>query len=73
MHMTVDWKTLLSLPSAYGADTPVEVGGDFLPRLETVSGCVSQWCLLQDMAKEGQGRPEMPWPSMTIGGSSERA
>jgi hypothetical protein len=34
---------------------------------------VSQWCLLQDMAKAGQGRPEMPWPSMTIGSSSERA
>ena len=68
MHVTVHRKTLLSLPSAYGAHTPIEIGGDLLPRLETVPRRVSQRFLPHDVAKEGQSGPPMHWPSMTLAG-----
>ena len=36
MHVTMDRQTLVSLPSAHRPHAAIEIGGNLLPRLETV-------------------------------------
>jgi hypothetical protein len=73
MYVTVYRKTLLRFPSAHRPHTPIEIGSDLLPRLETVPRWLSHLSLLHGAAKVGQSGPQMDWPFMTVAGPCRRA
>jgi hypothetical protein len=45
MQMAVDGQRLVSLPSPDGRHMTIEISGDFLPRVETLSARIQFGCL----------------------------
>jgi hypothetical protein len=60
VHVTVHRQTLLAFPAAHGADPPLQIGGNLLPRIETVSRLLGHTVILK-LAKGIEIRSRPKW------------